>query len=97
MEGNAFTQLEGVDGAVLADLPRFGKGGFYIERTVLKPHQPVVDVHQNAKVVDRRDRMRIERLGFGDLTDNKGVFIGPFTLPRAEGKSGSDRQDESRK
>ncbi len=71
VEGHALAQLEGVDGAVVADLPAFGQRGLHLERAVLVADQPVIDVHQDPEVVDRGDGVRVQRLRLGDLADDQ--------------------------
>ena len=49
------------------------EGRLDLQGAVPVADQPVVEVHQNAEVVDRGDRRRIERFRLGDLTDDKHV------------------------
>ena len=71
MERHAVAQVEGVGLAVVGDLVALRERRLHLQRAVLEPHQPVIKVHEDAEIVDRRDRVRIERLGLGDLADDQ--------------------------
>lgn len=47
-----------------------------LQRAVLEAHKTFVDVHQNPEIIGGSHRMRIERLGFGDLPDDENIGRG---------------------
>ena len=73
VELDAVAQGEGVGEAVRADPPTLGEGRFDLQCAVLVADQTVVQVHENAEVVDGGDRSRIERLRLRDLSDDKNI------------------------
>lgn len=76
MEGDAVAQAEGLDGAILGNLPGLGQGWLDLQRARRVAHHPVLKVHQDAKIIDRRDGMRIQRLRFGNLPDDQNTGRG---------------------
>jgi hypothetical protein len=75
VEGHALAQREGVDRAVLGDLPAGRQRRLDLQRAGFVAHQPVIDVHQDAEIVDRGHRGGVERLGLGDLADDQQPVI----------------------
>ncbi len=73
MEGDPFPELERIGLAVVGNRPALGKGRLHFQRAVLVAHKTVINVHQDAKIVDRRDRLRVQRLGLGDLADHQHI------------------------
>jgi hypothetical protein len=71
VEGHPLAQAEGVDGAILGDLPLGGERGLDLEGAVGKADEAVVEVDRDAEVVGGGHRMRVERLGLGDLADDE--------------------------
>jgi len=73
VEFDALPQLESVGLAVLGDGPALGQRRFDLQRAVLIADQPVIEIHQDAEIVDRRHRLRIERFRLGDLTNHQNI------------------------
>src|SRR3546814_10508113 len=61
VKGDAVTQGEGVGPAGIGDRPSLGQRRLGLQAASPIAHQPVIDVHQDAEVVQRRDRVWIER------------------------------------
>ena len=74
MEGHVVLQLERVGLAVRADRPAFGQGGLDLERARLVADEPIIDVHQDAKVVGGGGGVRIQRFGLGHLAHDQDAW-----------------------
>ena len=71
VEADAVSELEGVLGAVVADRPALRERRLDLQGPVSVANETVVDVHEDAEVVDRGDRVGIEGLRLGDLPDHQ--------------------------
>src|SRR5690606_29732695 len=88
----ALTQVECVFETVIRDRPVGRKRRLDFEGAVLVAHETVVNVHQDAEIVDRGDVLRVERLWFGDLADNQYVGWGLSGHGSSGGKCRSENQ-----
>ena len=91
VEADATSELEGVLGAVLADRPALRERRLDLQSPVAVAHETVVDVHEDAEVVHRGDRVRIEGFRLRDLSDHQD----PGRRLCDGGRDGKDSGQES--
>ena len=90
VEADPVTQVERIDGAVLGNIPRCRQGRFDLQRARGIAHQPVIDIHQDAEIVDGGHGMGVERLRFGHLAHHQNARR---RLRRDRGQCGKPKRD----
>ncbi len=73
VELDALAEREGVGLAVRGNLPLLGQRRFDLQRAAAEPDEAVVEVHQDAEIVGRGDRVGVQRLRLGDLADDEDI------------------------
>ena len=96
VEADAGPQMEAIGETTFLDGPGLREGRFDLEGAGSESNEPIVNVRGNSKVIKRRGGLGIQRLWFGELTDNKNIVRdGLNALAGAEGYDEAEAEQES--